>query len=67
MRHRNKLDIGVTNIYINIRSDESRELIISFKTIFINTYTIFVLDITTEENKTLLYRHESFQLWESEI
>jgi hypothetical protein len=67
MRYLNKLDIDDTNIYINNRSKDSRELVISFKTIFINTFTIFVLDITSDEAKTLLYRHESFQLWESDI
>ena len=67
MRYLNKLDINDTNIYINHRSKDSRELVISFKTIFINTFTIFVLDITTDDAKTLLYRHESFQLWESDI
>ena len=60
MRFLNKLDIGDTNIYINHRSKESRELVISFKTIYINTFTLFVLDITSDDAKTLLYRHESF-------
>ena len=60
MRYQNKLDIGDTNIFINHRSADSRELIISFKTIFINTFTVYVLDITTEDAKTLLFQHESF-------
>jgi hypothetical protein len=25
------------------------------------------MDITTDESKTLMYRHESYQLWESDI
>ena len=60
MRYLNKLDIGDTNIFINHRSVTSRELVISFKTIYINTYNIYVLDITSDDSKTLLYRHESF-------
>ena len=42
-------------------------MIVSYKTIYINTFTILVLDITLETTKTLLFRHESFQLWESEV
>ena len=60
MRYLNKLDIGDTNIFINYRSVNSRELVISFKTIYINTYNIYVLDISSDDSKTLLYRHESF-------
>ena len=60
IKHKNKLDIEDANIAINIRSPYSRELVVSYKTIFINTFTIIVLDITTEEEKTLLFRHESF-------
>jgi len=67
MRDKNKLDIGDANIFINYRSEYSRELVISYKSIYINTYTIAVLDIVVDTDKALLFRHESFQLWESEI
>lgn len=63
----NKLDVGDAKVYINIRSNHSRELVVSYKSIYINTYTIIVLDITSDNDKTMLFRHESFQLWESEI
>ena len=47
-------------------SDGLKELIISFKTIYINTYNIVCMDITTDEEQLMIFRHESFQLWESE-
>jgi hypothetical protein len=68
IKHKNKLDIEDANVAINIRSPYSRELVVSYKTIYINTFTIIVLDISTDgEERTLLFRHESFQLWESEV
>jgi hypothetical protein len=60
MQDKNKLDIGDANIFINHRSEESRELVISYKSIYINTYTIAVLDIGVDTDKALLFRHESF-------
>ena len=67
MRDKNKLDIENADMFINYRSKDSRELIISYKSIFINTYTIAVLDLWEDSDKALLFRHESFQLWESEV
>lgn len=61
IKHKNKLDIEDANVSINTRSPYSRELVVSYKSIFINTFTVIVLDISTEdEEKTLLFRHESF-------
>ena len=37
-----------------------KELIVGYKTIYINVYNIIVMDVTTNEESTLLYRHESF-------
>lgn len=48
MKLKNKLDIGDATVAINDRGSHSRELVIAYKTIYINTYTIIVLDITTE-------------------
>ena len=45
----------------------TKEIVISFKTIYLNTYNIFVMDVTRDDEKTIIFRHESFQLWESEI
>ena len=60
MRDSNKLDIGDANIVINRRNDASNELVLSFKTIYINTYTIMVLDIDLNAKRSLIFRHESF-------
>lgn len=43
-----------------------KELIVSYKTIFINTYNVIVMDISVNDEQTMIFRHESFQLWESE-
>ena len=66
MRDANKLDIGDCNIYIN-RRDGIRELVLSYKSIYINTFNLLVLDLDMDTNKNLIFRHESFQLWESEV
>lgn len=60
MRDSNKLDIGDANIVINRRNDAGSELVLSFKTIYINTYTIMVLDIDLNAKRSLIFRHESF-------
>ena len=67
IKWKNKLDIGDTSIFV-MRNHEAqtKEIVISFKTIYINTYNIFVMDCTVEDDKTINFRHESFQLWESE-
>lgn len=65
-KYKNKLDIG--DCSIKVMRDHSfgfKELVISYKTIYINTYNVHVLDITQEGQPTI-FRHESFQLWESE-
>lgn len=66
MRYKNKLEIG--DCRIRVMHDEEhgyKELVISYKTIYINTYTVHVMDLTCEDQPTI-FRHESFQLWESE-
>jgi hypothetical protein len=37
-----------------------KELVISFKVIYINTYNVLVLDFTNEANEKVIFRHESF-------
>lgn len=73
IKWKNKLDIGDTNINV-LRTENTKEVIISFKTININTYNLMVMDISKDstskdekEKKTIIFRHESFQLWESKI
>ena len=48
MRWKNKLDIADANIYV-IRDEEKafKELVVSYKTIFMNTYNVVVIDIST--------------------
>ena len=61
----NKLDIADASMLV-LKNEEHgyRELIISYKTMYINTYTINVVDLS---DKLVIFRHESFQLWESQI
>ena len=45
-----------------------KELVVSYKTIFINTYNIVLTDLTELDDKSnTLFRFEPFQLWESSI
>ena len=41
-----------------------KEIIVSFKQIYVNTYNINVFDA---RNQSIVFRHESFQLWESTV
>jgi hypothetical protein len=70
IKWKNKLDIGDTNIHV-LRTDTTKEVVISFKTININTYNLMIMDISQEKSEsgknTIIFRHESFQLWESKI
>lgn len=69
IKWKNKLDIGDTNFYVlRNRNKGLKEIIISFKTIYINTYNVVCMDVSgLSEEFNLIFRHESFQLWESEI
>jgi hypothetical protein len=68
IKWKNKLDIGDTNIQVLRNYDKGiKEIIISFKTININTFNLMVMDISKDTNKSIIFRHESFQLWESKI
>jgi len=62
----NKLEIGDPNIYM-FRSGPFKELIVSYKQIYVNTHNVVVMDADDDDEQTLIFRHESFQLWESEI
>ena len=65
------LDIGDCTIAIQRGVDcngEFKELIIGYKTININTYNIFVQDLSgSSKTRSTLARHESFQVWESKV
>lgn len=65
LKWKNKLDIADADLFIiRNKGSDYRELVISYKTIYINTYNVKVIDITVKDST--LFRHESFQLWESE-
>ena len=50
IKFQNKLDIGDVEMFINYRTKKSREMIVGYKTIFINIYTIVIMDITTDSH-----------------
>ena len=66
IKWKNKLDIGDANIFVlrhsnRDRSQHYKELVISYKTIYINTYNVTVMDISNpDSDQTTLFRHESF-------
>ena len=69
---RHKLDIGDASINILRGYDEQvghfKELIVGYKTIYINTYNTVIYDLSGDPSKReTLQRHECFQLWESRV
>jgi hypothetical protein len=63
---RNNLNIGDTSMYISRGVGKNglayKELIVGFKTIFINTYCTTVLDLGDEvtDGRQILLKHEAF-------
>ena len=61
---KHNLDIDNANMFISKGNNERqkyRELIIGYKTIFINTYTVAVKDLSDPNGHgAVLYKHESF-------
>ena len=70
---RNKLQIGDVTLRIlrgkdNMTGSFYKELIIGYKTIFMNTYTVCVQDLSRNSEKCrTLCKHESFHLWETNV
>lgn len=65
------MDIDDVSMYfskgLNNQGETFKELVIGYKTIFINTYNTVVQDMSfSREENSILFRHEAFQLWESE-
>jgi len=69
-------------VFLNDEKNNYKECIISYKTAYINIFNILVLEAQDpteavkkketkvegeEEDLFVIYRHESFQLWESEV
>ena len=70
MNVHNNLDISSVDMHVFTDEITNKpQLLISYKTIFINVYTINVIDLVNDMdlNGNLIYRHESFCLWENEI
>ena len=61
VKWKRKLDID--DCFINILKDNKngyKEIVVSYKTIYVNIYTILVLDLQHKSGQPLMYRHESF-------
>jgi len=67
LRIKNRLEIDDADVVV-IRDEVNKykELLISYKTIYMNTYNMQVIDLISDEQWTI-YKHDSFQLWESKI
>ena len=58
----NKLDIGDCDMYIfRDKTCNAPVLVVSYKSIYVNTYTINVINLN---NGLLLFKYETFCLWE---
>lgn len=61
---KHNLDIDNANMFISRGNNEKqkyKELVIGYKTIYINTYTVAVKDLSDQKNEgSVLYKHESF-------
>ena len=70
IRWNTKMNIGDVNFYI-MRDEKKnlKELIVSYLTIYQNSHNVIIMDIsdTTNEEKHMIFRHESFHLWEQQI
>ena len=60
MKWKNKLDIADASIAVlRNEANKYKELVVCYKTIYMNTYTVYVVDISNP-NLWTLFRHESF-------
>jgi hypothetical protein len=67
LKYKTSLDVADADIAIfKNKTTNLKELIVSFKTVVENTYNVYIVDISGDEPWPL-FRHESFQLWESQI
>lgn len=62
IKYKNKLDIGDCDINVLRDIDTKvKELVISYKTIYINTYNVIVIDIANGgSSNNVVFQHESF-------
>ena len=60
LKYKNKLDIGNADIaIINNPAKKLKELLVSYKTIYMNTYTLQVFDIGSDQVSTI-FKLETF-------
>lgn len=64
---KNKLEINDANIFVMRtmgqgpeKNNNYKELVLSFKTIYLNAFNITVLDISKKHKENAVFRHESF-------
>ena len=58
-KYKNQLDISDCDIFV-MRNGGQKELIISYKTIYINTFNVIIMDISSDVGQSTISRHESF-------
>jgi len=63
MNYKNKLAIGDADCSI-LKDGDKTNLLVSFKTCYVNTYSIYVISLL---DYRVVFRHESFCLWETPI
>lgn len=67
LKYKTNLDVSDADIAVmRNKNNGYKELIVSFKTVVENTYNVYIVDISKDE-PVPLFRHESFQLWETQI
>ena len=61
LKYQNKLDIANADIaIINNKEKGIKELLISYKTIYVNTYTLQVVDISLPNTEITIFKSEKF-------
>ena len=74
MQLKDNLDICDASVHmLQDKKHDYKELVVCYKTIYINTYDVNVIDLSLCNHKTnsqmphVIFRHKSFYLWESGI
>lgn len=67
LKWENKLEIGDASVQCFDKTTDTAHvdtLVVSYKSIHVNSYTVFVIDI---DSGRLKFKHENYQLWESPV
>ena len=72
IKWKSNLQIGDVDLQIYYNKNDNglcKELIVSYKSIYINTLNIIIMDLSNRfgDRCCLFFRHESFQMWESKV